>query len=143
MGQNFYEVLGLPKGTSDAAQIKKAYRKQALRFHPDKPTGDKEKFQAISEAFEVLSDPKKKKLYDQFGEAGLSAGGGEPAPDMPFTRAAAGGARRPAGGASHQTFSFSTNRGGGGGGGGGGFQSTDPFSIFESIFGTGDVDKGV
>ncbi|CAN0299603.1 unnamed protein product, partial [Scytosiphon promiscuus] len=67
MGQNFYEVLGLPKGTSDAAQIKKAYRKQALRFHPDKPTGDKEKFQGVHkpvEAFEVLSDPKKKQLYD-------------------------------------------------------------------------------
>lgn len=95
---------------------------------------------AISEAFEVLSDPKKKKLYDQFGEAGLGAGGGD-TQDVPFTRATASGARRPGAGASHQTFSFSTNRGGGGGGGGG-FQHSDPFSIFESIFGTGDVHKG-
>lgn len=48
MGKNYYDVLGLPKGTSDAAKIKKAYRKLALRFHPDKPTGDTAKFQGTT-----------------------------------------------------------------------------------------------
>lgn len=47
MGKNYYEVLGVPKGTSDAGKIKKAYRKLALRFHPDKPTGDTAKFQGL------------------------------------------------------------------------------------------------
>lgn len=98
----------------------------------------------ISEAFEVLSDAKKKKMYDQFGEAGLGASGGYPAGDdgngggggggMPF--GATGGAS-PFGSSSH--FSFSRT---GGGGGRGGFQGSDPFSVFEAFFGTGNVNEG-
>ena len=98
----------------------------------------------ISEAFEVLSDEKKKKLYDQFGEAGLGPGGGggggdDGAGSMPFGSSPFAGARRAGGGGGAQTFSFST----GGGGGGGGFHGSDPFSVFESFFGTGDVNQGI
>ncbi|CBN75376.1 Heat shock protein 40 [Ectocarpus siliculosus] len=145
MGKNYYDVLGVPKGTSDAAKIKKAYRKLALRFHPDKPTGDTAKFQEISEAFEVLGDDKKKKLYDQFGEAGLGpgvgggGGGSSEESGMPFTRSRGASPFGGGGGGTHQTFSFST----GGGGGGGGFHGSDPFSIFESMFGTGDINEAV
>lgn len=90
----------------------------------------------------MLSDEKKKKLYDQFGEAGLGAAGAggsggssEGSGGMPFRASPFGGG---GGGGTHQTFSFST----GGGGRGGGFQGSDPFSIFESMFGTGDINEG-
>ena len=69
MKRDYYEVLGVPK-TADADEIKKAYRKLALAYHPDKNPGDKaaeEKFKEAAEAYEVLSDPKKKAQYDQFG----------------------------------------------------------------------------
>lgn len=117
MGKDFYQVLGVSRSASQS-EIKKAYRKLALKWHPDKNTDNQEeaqkKFQEISAAFEVLSDPEKKKTYDQFGEAGLGmngegGGGGGPGP----------------GGAS---FHFS-------GGGPGGI---DPRKIFEQFFGTGD-----
>lgn len=71
MKQDFYSVLGVSR-TADAAEIKKAYRKLAKKYHPDTHAGDKnaeEKFKEITEAYEVLSDQEKKKLYDQFGHA--------------------------------------------------------------------------
>ena len=71
MAKNYYTVLGLEKSAS-AEQIKKAYRKLALKYHPDKNPGDKaaeERFKEITEAYAVLSDPEKKKQYDQFGDA--------------------------------------------------------------------------
>lgn len=67
---SFYQRLGLSKGCSDA-EIKKAYRKAALKHHPDKG-GNEETFKEVTEAYDVLSDPEKRKLYDQFGTAGLS-----------------------------------------------------------------------
>lgn len=70
----FYEVLGVPKD-ADVAAIKKAYRKQALAHHPDRG-GDQEKFKEIGKAYEVLSDPEKRKIYDEMGEEGLEGGGG-------------------------------------------------------------------
>lgn len=71
MGKDYYDVLGIKKGASED-DIKKAYRKQALRFHPDKnkSPGAEEKFKEIAEAYDVLSDPKKKDIYDRFGEEG-------------------------------------------------------------------------
>ncbi|MES2838514.1 MAG: molecular chaperone DnaJ [Bacteroidota bacterium] len=76
--RDFYEILGVTKGTA-ADEIKKAYRKLAIKYHPDKNPGDKaaeEKFKEAAEAYEVLSNPEKKQRYDQFGHAGNSAGFG-------------------------------------------------------------------
>eukprot|EP00042_Codosiga_hollandica_P041685 m.374538 g.374538 ORF g.374538 m.374538 type:complete len:348 (+) comp56165_c0_seq2:92-1135(+) len=75
MAKDFYAVLGVSKDADDAA-IKKAYRKLALKYHPDKnkEASAAKIFQDVSEAFQVLSDPQKRKLYDQFGEAGLNPG---------------------------------------------------------------------
>ena len=71
--RDYYEVLGVSKGATKD-EIKKAYRKQALKFHPDKNPGDKEaeeKFKEAAEAYEVLSNDDKKARYDQFGHAGM------------------------------------------------------------------------
>ncbi|KAL1005564.1 hypothetical protein UPYG_G00060730 [Umbra pygmaea] len=76
MGKDYYNALGIQKGASDE-EIKKAYRKQALRYHPDKNKSPEaeEKFKEIAEAYDVLSDPKKKDIYDRYGEEGLKGGG--------------------------------------------------------------------
>ena len=71
--RDYYEVLGVSKTATDA-EIKKAYRKLAMKYHPDYNPGDKEaeeKFKEINEANEVLSDEKKRQLYDQYGFAGV------------------------------------------------------------------------
>ena len=104
--RDYYEVLGVAKN-ANADEIKKAYRKAAIQFHPDKNPGDKEaeeKFKEAAEAYDVLSNPDKRARYDQFGHAGMSG-------------AAGGGA------------------GGFGGFGGGGFSMEDIFSQFGDIFG--------
>ena len=75
MGKDYYKILDIDKKANDAT-IKKAYRKMAMKWHPDKNQDNKEKaeekFKEISNAYEVLSDPKKKESYDQFGEEGLN-----------------------------------------------------------------------
>jgi len=68
----FYNILEVPKNAS-ADEIKKAFRKKALKAHPDKG-GDPEHFKEISMAYEALSDPEKRKLYDKYGEEGLREG---------------------------------------------------------------------
>ena len=80
--RDYYEVLGVSKNASDD-EIKKAYRKLAVKYHPDKNPGDKEaeaKFKEINEAHDVLSDKQKRARYDQFGHAGVggASGGGNP-----------------------------------------------------------------
>ncbi len=102
--RDYYEVLGVERN-ANADEIKKAYRKAAIKYHPDKNPGDKEaedKFKEAAEAYDVLSNPDKRARYDQFGHAGMSG--------------AAGG-------------------GGYGGFGGGGFSMEDIFSQFGDIFG--------
>ncbi|MBK5203643.1 MAG: molecular chaperone DnaJ [Prolixibacteraceae bacterium] len=111
--RDYYEVLGVSKSAGDV-EIKKAYRQKALKYHPDRNSGNKEaeeKFKEAAEAYQVLSNPEKKQRYDQYGEAGLNGGGG-----------GAGGA---GGGFSGQNMSmddifsmFGDVFGGGGGGGG-------------------------
>ncbi len=111
--RDYYEVLGLSKGAS-ASEIKKAYRKLALKYHPDKNPGDtqaEENFKEAAEAYEVLSNADKKARYDQFGHAGMSG--------------AAGGGFGGAGMSMDDIFSqfgdiFGSAFGGGGGGGFGG-----------------------
>jgi molecular chaperone DnaJ len=76
--RDYYEVLGVAK-TATAEEIKKAYRKKAIQYHPDKNPGDKdaeEKFKEAAEAYEVLSGPQKRQRYDQFGFAGMQGAGG-------------------------------------------------------------------
>jgi molecular chaperone DnaJ len=77
--RDYYEVLGVQK-SADSVTIKKAYRKLALQFHPDRNKGNREaedRFKEAAEAYEVLKDPKKRQLYDQFGHAGLQQSGFE------------------------------------------------------------------
>lgn len=123
--KDYYQILEIDKSAS-ADEIKKAYRKLALQYHPDRNKGkDTEaKFKEVTKAYEVLSDSQKKQTYDQFGHAAFdpSAGSG------PF-------GQDPFGGAQDGPFSYTYSTGGDGGEGFdfGGF--TDPFEIFEQFFG--------
>ncbi|MEI7973116.1 MAG: DnaJ C-terminal domain-containing protein [Bdellovibrio sp.] len=95
--RDYYSVLGLARNAS-AEEIKKAYRKLALKYHPDKNPGNakaEESFKEATEAYEILSDPKKRDLYNQFGfagvHAGAQAGGGPGGPGGPFGAGGFGG----------------------------------------------------
>lgn len=113
--KDYYSLLNVQRSATPD-EIKKAYRKLAMQYHPDKNPGDKkaeEKFKELSEAYEVLSDQKKREMYDQFGHAGAQGGG-------------FGGAGGPFGAGGFGGF----NRGGGGSSG------QDPFQdIFSDVFG--------
>ena len=117
-GKDYYKILGVRRNANDK-QLKKSYRKLALKYHPDKVPEEErdaaqDKFVEISEAYNVLSDPEKREIYDQYGEEGLKHGGG-------------GGE---SGGFHHQHGQY--------GGGGGGFRR-DPFEMFNDFFGGGST----
>ena len=118
--RDYYEILGVSKNASDD-EIKKAYRKLAVKYHPDKNPGNKEaeeKFKEISEAHEVLSDKQKRARYDQFGHAGVGGAGGP--------------SGNPFGGAGNGNFNFNGHSFNFDFGGGGGLDD-----ILGSIFGFG------
>lgn len=81
MSKNYYDILGLTK-TASKEDIKKAFRKLAHKFHPDKKGGDANKFKEVNEAYSVLSDDKKRAEYDSYGRVFSGAGGAGPGPDM-------------------------------------------------------------
>ena len=122
--RDYYDILGVSKSATPE-ELKKAYRKQALQWHPDrnKSADAAEKFKEVNEAYEVLGNSQKKQTYDQFGHAAFSQGGGP------------GGF---AGGQGPFTYTY-TNYGGQAGQGSPfeGFDFSDPFEIFEQFFGGG------
>ena len=118
MSRDYYDILGVAKSATEA-ELKKAYRKLAVKYHPDKNPDNKEaedKFKELSEAYEVLSDKQKRAKYDQYGHDAFKRSGG----------ASAGGFG--GGGGFHDPFDIFSQVFGGGGGGG---------SIFEDLFGGG------
>ena len=141
MGKDYYGLLGIAKSADEDA-IKKAYRKLALKWHPDRNIDNKaeadERFKEISEAYEVLSDKNKRTIYDQYGEEGLKGvpGGGAGPESTGFPFAAGGGGPR---------FSFSTGAGAGGFGG----SAFHPFNprnandIFREFFGSSGMAAGM
>lgn len=118
--KDYYDILGVSKTSSDS-DIKQAYRKLAREHHPDMvKDGDKkkaeERFKEINEAYQILSDPQKRKMYDQFGHAGMSGVGG------------GGGFGGQGGQWGPFSYSYSSN-------GQNGFGDVDPFDVFEEFFG--------
>ena len=131
---DYYKTLGVERGAS-AEEIKKAYRKLAHKFHPDKNGGDENKFKEVNEAYQVLSNPQKRAQYDRFGSA--FAGGGQGSYDY------AQGGRQ-----GFDGFDFSQGNFGDffrkqyGGGSGAEFDIEDIFDIFGDAFGTGRQRRG-
>ena len=110
--RDYYEVLGVSRDVS-ADDLKKAYRKLAVKFHPDKNPGDKtseDKFKEVGEAYDILSDDQKRAAYDRYGHGAFAGGMGGPS---------SGG-----GGGFHDPFDIFREVFGGGGGGGGGGRGT-------------------
>uniref|UniRef100_A0A182THT8 J domain-containing protein n=1 Tax=Anopheles melas TaxID=34690 RepID=A0A182THT8_9DIPT len=123
MGKDFYKILGVSKNASDD-EIKKAYRKLALKYHPDKNKAPQaeERFKEVAEAYEVLSDKKKRDIYDQYGEEGLKGGAG----GMPGAGGQSGQFQYNFHGDPRATFAQF-------------FGTSDPFSVFFGTDGGGNI----
>jgi len=125
--RDYYEILGISKTASDE-EIKRAYKRLAKEFHPDVAKDKKqaeEKFKEINEAYQVISNPEKRRSYDQFGHASTSQGAGW----NPYANAGnASGSWGP--------FTYSYSSQGGNGGFDFGGESFDPFDVFEQVFGS-------
>jgi curved DNA-binding protein len=135
--KDYYEVLGIKRDASQD-QIKQAYRKLARKFHPDLNPGDKsaeEQFKELQEAYDVLSDPENRKLYDQYGDnwRAVKSGAGAPPPGWEGAQRSTRGAGPGAGGFDFGDFDFSDFRSAGGAGG---------FDIFEEMFGGSGRGRG-
>lgn len=103
--KDYYELLGLKKGAT-SAEIKSAYRKLAHKYHPDKGEGDEKKFKEVNEAYQILSDPKKKEAYDQYGHNSPFGSGGGQTGGFDWSQYAQGG-----GGQGPEGFDFSDTGG--------------------------------
>ncbi len=126
-----YSTLGVSKSATET-EIKAAYRKLALQYHPDrnKEKGAVDKFKEVTQAYEILSDPKKRQTFDQFGSAAFEQGGmgaGSPGGGMNQGQGFPGGFQ----------WSWSSSGGDDGSAFGGEFDLNDAFSVFESFFGGG------
>jgi curved DNA-binding protein len=141
--RDYYEVLGVPRNAAPD-QIKQAYRKLAKKHHPDRNPTDKANaermFKEVQSAYDVLGDAEKRRVYDQFGHAGVGAGGGPqqqqgwrsgPGGQRVYTWKSGGGPDIPLEGWEDLFSSF------GGGGGGGAAQQEGPGSVFEQFFSRG------
>jgi DnaJ-class molecular chaperone len=134
--KDYYDVLGVKRGASDN-EIKQAYRKLARKFHPDLNPGDKvaeEKFKELQEAYDVLSDPENRKLYDQYGEnwRAVNAGAGAPPTGWEGAQRSTRAAGPRAGGFDFGDFDFGSFRSEGAGG----------FDFFEEMFGGAGRGRG-
>jgi len=121
MSKDYYKILGVNKDASKE-ELKKAFKKLAMQYHPDRPAGDEKKFKEINEAFQVLGDEKKRGQYDQFGSGFEQQGG--------F-----------GGGMGWEDF-MNASRGGGGFQGGGDFGGIDLGDLFGGMFSGGSQDGG-
>lgn len=121
--QDYYETLGVGK-TASADEVKKAFRRKAVKHHPDKEGGDEARFKEVNEAYEVLKDVEKRKRYDQFGHAGVGNDSG------------------PSGGPGYGGGSYDFGGAGGGGYQGGNFDFGDLGDMFGSFFGGGGQGGG-
>ena len=132
---DYYDILGVSKNAS-AEEIKKAYRKQALEWHPDRHKDDKDvaekRFKEVNEAYQILSDSQKRSAYDQFGHSAFAPGGmpGGAWGGFPGQGPTTGTGR-------YGPFTYTYTTGGEGGSPFAGFDFGDPFDIFEQFFGGG------
>lgn len=135
--RDYYDILGVSRNASEQ-EIKKAYRKKALEWHPDRHKQDKgtaeRRFKEINEAYEVLSDSQKRQTYDQFGHAAFTPGGQPPPGGFAGFQGFPGGFTR-TGRYGPFTYTYTTY-GAGKSSPFEGFDFSDPFEIFEQIFGT-------
>lgn len=133
MAKDFYGVLGVSKNVTDK-EIKAAYRKKALEWHPDRNKSAEAagRFKEINQAYEVLSDPKKKQMYDQFGHAAFTQGAGGAGSADPFSGFGGFGQ---GGGFGPFQYTYRTYRQGDNPFAD--FDFSDPFEIFEQFFGAG------